>query len=321
MATPKVSVIIPTYNRREYVGRAIESVLAQTFLDHEIIVVDDGSTDKTSRVVAAYGDKVRYIYKRNGGSASARNLGIKHAKGRFIAFLDSDDTWLPEKLAIQISRMELMRNVGLSYTDKQIVSEDGAVIKASQGWRCPSGRIFQKLLMDNYISTSSVVVCRRECFGRAGFFDETMPVSQDYEMWLRISYHYEVCYIDLPLTRYLSHPGSISRQAEKVYACSIYAVQRMVELYAGESPQIALAVRKKVLRVHRGFGVGFFRDGKFSQARSALKIAILCDPLDARSWVYFLTTYLGPGPIYVLKRLKNLFFPARDRIPSEGGSR
>jgi len=173
-----VSVIIPVYNCEKYITDAVDSVLAQTHRSIEIIVVDDGSTDKTKEALAAYGDRIKYIYKENGGPASARNVGIKMSKGQFIAFLDADDMWVENKL------------------EQQLIDIDDAGMVGSgvkPGLPHPVFLSYKELLLKNSFINSSVLV-KRECFDRVGCFDERpqFKAVEDWDMWLRISKEYKV---------------------------------------------------------------------------------------------------------------------------------
>lgn len=199
---PCVSVIIPTYNRAELVARAIRSVLAQTFTDYELLVIDDGSTDETAAVVAGFGDRrVRYLRQpRNRGVSEARNRGLREARGEFIAFLDSDDGWEPAKLAQQIALFRASpSDVGLIYTGAQILTSTGFREERPRH----RGAILNQLLQRNVIVGGSVnSVIRRSAMTAAGFFDPDLPAMEDYDYWLRVARFYKVDFVDELLVRY-----------------------------------------------------------------------------------------------------------------------
>lgn len=191
---PLVSVIIPTYNRVKTVCEAIDSVLNQTYGNIEVIVVDDGSTDGTGDVLKSrYGDAIQYIYQENQGTPP-RNVGIRQSKGEYIAFLDSDDLWKPNKLDIQIEQFKnLDEDVGLTYSGFEYSSQDGGT---EQTHGCfYKGEVVDDLVVKNFIQISSVVM-RRKCFELTGFFDETLLRSEDWDLWLRLVFYYEVACID-----------------------------------------------------------------------------------------------------------------------------
>ncbi|MBV8859321.1 MAG: glycosyltransferase [Acidobacteria bacterium] len=210
-AEPFVSVVIPTYNRARLLGRAIRSVLAQSYCDFEVIVVDDGSTDETAGVVESFGDRrVRYVaLARNGGAGAARNAGIRLARGKFLAFQDSDDEWLPSKLAKQMSAFERgPSGLGVVYSDMRRVWDDGretylAAPDVLSG-RLVGGPVRFYQVCD--LGVQSAVI-RRECLDAAGHFNEELPALEDLEMFIRLS---RLCAFERlrePLVRYHDTQG------------------------------------------------------------------------------------------------------------------
>lgn len=218
MKKATVSVIIPTYNRETLIGRAIYSVLKQTYQDFEIIVVDDGSTDHTEDVIRQLQNKeksITYIKnKKNKGAAAARNTGIREAKGKYIAFQDSDDEWLPGKLEKQMKMFEKAPiEIGVIYTGFWRIERDKKVYIPSDKIIKKEGDIHLELLKGNFITTQSIVV-RKECFRKAGMFDEDLPRLQDWELVLRLSKYYHFKCIDEPLLVSHHSPDSISANNE-----------------------------------------------------------------------------------------------------------
>jgi glycosyltransferase involved in cell wall biosynthesis len=182
---PLVSVIIPTHNRRAMLVEAVDSVRAQSYRDWELIVVDDGSTDGTAGAPAArYGARVRVITQQRSGVAAARNAGVRAAQGNYIAFLDSDDFWLPQKLERQIEFM-LRAGAAISQTD-EVWIRNGVRVNPRNKHRKPSGDVFRASLELCLVSPSAVVMTR-ELFGCVDGFDESFPVCEDYDLWLRIA--------------------------------------------------------------------------------------------------------------------------------------
>jgi len=190
----KVSVIIPTYNRAEYVTHAIDSVLAQTYTDYEIIVVDDGSADNTKDVLLPYMDRIRYIYQENAGLSAARNTGIKAAKGDWIAFLDSDDEWLPGKLAVQMRAVERhpqlvahLINVNLTkYNDPY----PNSFLHCNFPFEENEG-IIENPFIPHFkyrtIAMPVAIMCLKECAIKAGLFDESFVCNADYDFMCRLA--------------------------------------------------------------------------------------------------------------------------------------
>ncbi|MEJ2659085.1 MAG: glycosyltransferase [Desulfobacterales bacterium] len=192
-----MSVIIPTYNRGWCVKEAIDSVLAQNYKDFELIVVDDGSIDNTSDVLALCQDNIKVLVQENKGVSAARNRGIAEASGRFIAFLDSDDLWLPQKLSTQVEFFNQKPDALICQTEEVWV-RNGIRVNPKKRHKKPSGMIFEPSLELCLVSPSAVMI-RRNLLDRAGRFDEALPACEDYDLWLRISSRFPVYLIEKPL--------------------------------------------------------------------------------------------------------------------------
>jgi len=193
----KVSIIIPTYNRGWIIKEAIESVLAQDFIDFELIVVDDGSTDNTSEILHSYREDITVLRQNNKGVSAARNRGLSEASGRFIAFLDSDDLWLPQKLSRQVDFFNSNPDAMICQTE-EIWVRNGVRVNPKKRHKKLSGMIFERSLALCLVSPSAVMIKRR-LFDEIGVFDETLPACEDYDLWLRISCRHPVFLIDTPL--------------------------------------------------------------------------------------------------------------------------
>lgn len=221
---PRVSVVIPTYNSADRVKEAIDSVLAQSYSNFEIIVVDDGSTDNTESTLRQFGERIRYFKQQNQGVSSARNTAIRNSRGEYVAFLDSDDIWAAEKLAAQVLVLDSDPEVGLVYCDWSVMSGE-TVLQASylNHLRPASGYVFDELIQRGFVLTSGVVV-RRSCLEDVGCFDTTLTIAQDYDLWLRISYGWKIQLVDKCLLTKRSFDGSLSTNLTRT------AVER-IELY------------------------------------------------------------------------------------------
>ena len=260
---PLVSVIIPTYNRANDLGRSIDSVLSQTYSDYELIVVDDGSTDATPSLLSTYDRRLRIIRQNNQGVSAARNTGIKSAKGKFIALLDSDDAWLPEKLAQQTAFFKAHPQAMLCQTE-EIWIRNGKRVNPKKKHQKYSGMIFEKTLPLCLVSPSAVMI-RRALFDEIGFFDETLPACEDYDLWLRITWKYPVFLIDNPLIlKYGGHSDQLSRQPEldqyRIRALTKILYQNC--LLPGQQAA-AMAILKEKCRI---FAMGCLKRGKIAQA-------------------------------------------------------
>ena len=212
---PKVSVIIPTYNRAHLLERSMRSVLVQTFQDFELIVVDDGSSDNTSTVVKQFGDaRVRYVrHNKNRGGAAARNTGINLAKGDFIAFQDSDDEWLSEKLEKQMSLLESCEShTGGVYCGFIKYNKSNTQYYPPANVQQKEGNLSLQILHGNFISTQTLLV-RRECFKVVGCFDERLTRFQDWEMMIRLAQAFEFCIVDQPLLVVYSTSDSLTNNS------------------------------------------------------------------------------------------------------------
>jgi glycosyltransferase involved in cell wall biosynthesis len=258
-----VSVIMPAYNSSRYIGEAIESVLNQTYCHTEIIVADDGSTDSTREVVAAFnlGSRLQYLYQQNEGPAAARNLAIRYAAGDFFAFLDSDDLWAPRKLEKQLQLFQ-NRKVGLVYSNIDCF-QDG---ETPAGWMDPEacagedgeptspmrrGRAYEALLRQNFVPTSTVVV-RKDVLDQAGRFQNEFSPNEDYELWLRIAKLHELDFIDEKLAKYRIHRNQISGNKRRVYRglCLLYRSLLFDRKYLErQSPEKLLIARNYFLNV------------------------------------------------------------------------
>ena len=206
---PIVSVIIPTYNRAQMLRQAVESVLEQDYPCTEILVIDDGSVDDTPMVLADYEDRIRFFRQENTGVSAARNLGIRASRGELIAFLDSDDYWLPEKLTTQVDWF-LRHPEAMICQTEEIWIRNGRRVNPRQKHRKRAGDIFIASLSLCLVSPSAVML-RRNLLDETGLFDPALPACEDYDLWLRVSSRYQVGLIEKPLLiRRAGHPGQLS---------------------------------------------------------------------------------------------------------------
>ena len=253
---PKVSVILPTYNRLPMLKEAMDSVLAQNFEDMELIVVDDGSTDGTAEEMKRYGGRVKLIqHSRNRGVSAARNKGILHARGKYIAFLDSDDLWVKGKLRIQVSFLDDNPHYPICYTD-EIWIRRGKRVNPMLKHAKYSGWIFEKCLPLCIMSPSSVMM-KRTLFSKVGLFDEALPVCEDYDFWLRVSARFPIFFIDRKLiVKRGGHPDQLSQRSWGNDRCRVIALEKLLsEPYIGseEREMILKEMKKKCSILYKGF--------------------------------------------------------------------
>jgi glycosyltransferase involved in cell wall biosynthesis len=212
---PIVTAAIPTYNRARFLRGALDSVLAQTFKDYEVVVVDDGSTDETSKILAAYRDRIRHIRQENAGRSAARNRCISEARGRYISFLDSDDRWLPEKLALHVPVLEERPRVGMVHGHVDVIDEhdrprDELTAFHHELWTQAhrNGVSYADYALECRCF-SSATTFRREVFDRIGPYDESLALD-DYELYLRVALAYEIAFLEHSVALYRYHSENMS---------------------------------------------------------------------------------------------------------------
>ena len=224
----KISVVIPTFNRISLVARAIDSVLKQSLNPYEIIVVDDGSDDGTSEMIQNKYKSIKLIQQQNNGVSAARNNGIKHAKGDWIALLDSDDEWTEKKLENQVDRLIKTPEYDFCHTN-EIWIRNGVRVNQRKKHEKYGGYIFDKCLDICRISPSSVLF-RKNILDHVGWFDNQLPVCEDYDLWLRITAEYRILFIDDPLIiKYGGHDDQLSHGVEGIEFFRIKSLENLLE--------------------------------------------------------------------------------------------
>ena len=254
-----VSVVIPTYQCGRFVSQSIDSVLGQTFKNFEIIIVDDGSTDHTQEILNNYSNmnNIKIIRQSNQGPSAARNLGIRMSTGEYIAFLDADDIWLPNKLEKQIEYLEKHPKVDLIYCDSYLFNEKSTMQKTFFDISQPfSGKVLNKLFLSDFIPLLTVVV-RRSIFNSVGFFDETINGPEDYDLWLRISRTKTIDFIHEPLAKYRVTSGLTSEQKIKRLKNEINVKEKALR----NSPELS---NLPIILLNQGYYNLFIRIAKLS---------------------------------------------------------
>ncbi|MGV8074373.1 MAG: glycosyltransferase [Syntrophobacteraceae bacterium] len=265
-----ISVIIPTYNRRTLLLEAVESVLRQVNVTMETIVVDDGSTDGTAKALQSYGDAIRYVYQAHKGVSSARNCGIRIAGGEWLAFLDSDDLWLPRKLSIQMEYLLENPEIKICQTD-EVWIRNGRRLNHKKHHEKPEGNCFTELLERCLVSPSAVVI-HRDLFDEVGLFDETLPVCEDYDLWLRIGCRFPIGLVRKPLiVKRGGRPDQLSATVPALDRYRIVSLARLIqeERLQDDQRKCALEVLRKKCRI---YGEGCKKRGKIEEAQTILAI-------------------------------------------------
>jgi len=319
---------MPVLNGERYIAEAIESIAAQTYKNYELIVVDDGSTDRTRVCVMAFSDRLNIKYVTHAaccGIPQSMNDGIRHASGELISFLDHDDGWFPDFLETQVAYLEKHPDVAMVHSDFQTTDVDGNVIEASmaayRGTTRPSGKIFPQLFMDSFIVGNSVLI-RRECFARLGLFDETLKWG-DYHMWLRIARFYQVDYVGKVLTKYRQHPAqstqSVAPNVAAQDSVGLQAIQKLLRDY----PEIEDELGKNEIRVRMA---GLYFDLAYASwlkgvprpARRCLAKAIGLSPSSLAYYRFYAATYLRSSQAKIagemLKRVSGILRSTKSQI-------
>jgi glycosyltransferase involved in cell wall biosynthesis len=270
---PLVSVIMPAYNAEKYIRDSIQSVLDQTYSNWELLVVDDGSTDKTADVVrqfAAQDSRIKYIFQQNGRQSKARNTGIAQSSGTLLAFLDSDDLWLPQKLERQLQTLDAT-NVDVVYSNGVIIYEPGATPGSTDfpvvGGTIEGHRMFDLLLLMNFIPTQSVVV-RSEIVRNAGPFDESYSVCEDYELWLRLAAHGALFHgMNEKLIKYRRHPMATTHKDSVVFKPMLKIVNQGIDA----STLDANKKRTRIRQLYRDLIAALLEESELAEAREFMR--------------------------------------------------
>lgn len=311
---PLVSAVIPTFNSRDYITDAIKSVLGQTYKNCEIIVIDDGSTDETVEVLKPLFSKIKYCSQGNGGQSTARNTGIRHATGEYIAFLDADDLWLQKKLEKQVAYMEKNKRVGMSFTDSEIFKKDGIVYPSLFSHEKLLGSIlpkqagvvdacFRKLISKNFIRIGSVVI-RRDCLEKSGLFDEALRNVPDLDFFLRIAMHYEIACIPEVLERRRLHDKNISADSLMTTRGYLAVLEKFKRLYPDYLASIGIDIDKIIAGSYFSAGYILFGRNKMKDSREhflkSLRIRYSKRPL-----IYYLVSFVGNSILNFARQLKS----------------
>jgi glycosyltransferase involved in cell wall biosynthesis len=311
---PKVSVVIPTYNRATTVPRAIESVLAQTVTDLEVIVVDDGSSDDTEKVLGQrFGDRIRYYPQANQGASVARNRGVEQARGEWIAFLDSDDLWEKEKLEWQFKALDQFGpQCGGCYTDVQFFnhSETRTMFQLvehefrHEGTMGAKPDVLERLVRpggSGMVVCLSSLVARADWVRKTGGFDPELLYSQDSEFMFRLAMLTGFCYVNLPLVRFDRSPAEIRHvgvqsewnKVEFWLQDSQRRLEGLLRLSEGLPMKIRKVIQERLSNVHSGWTNWYLETGQYEKARAAVSRAAQLD-LTFNLAAKWLLTWMSP---------------------------
>lgn len=278
----KFSIIIPTYNRAHVIRAALDSVLSQSCQDFEILVIDDGSTDNTHEILGPYSDRLRYFKQPNSGPAAARNRGISESRGEYIAFLDSDDRWYPDKLAQVNQAIDVHPDVGLFYSDFRAVDNQRNHLRLE---RCKHivGDGYLQLLLGDFIGTSTVIV-KRECFDACGLFCKELIHIEDWDMWIRIAREFSIVHVPAVLVEHTWQ----SRGSMLANPKALGFPRVVIEQALKADPHISRRQRAQIEgRLCYGEGVAYLRHGEKQKALACFSENIRRVPLFFKNYVYW----------------------------------
>ncbi len=296
MKENRISVIIPTYNRAALIERAVQSVLDQGYPELEVIIVDDCSSDNTEAVVTAMNDpRVKFIkHTENRGANAARNTGIKAASGDYIAFQDSDDEWMPGKLARQIEAFrEAPADTGVVYTAFWRIESKEKTYTPAKDVLTTNGDLLEELLKRNFITTQSILV-KKACLEEVGLFDETMPRLQDWELLLRLAKRYPFRFIDAPLVNVYHTPGNITSNQRALNDALVLLLEKHYSEFA-QFPKV-------LANFYCYMGQQFFLTGEYKQSFHYCIKALKMRPLTPKFWLVLFTFLLGRNLYPRIKR-------------------
>lgn len=325
----KISIIIPTYNSSRYITDAVISILQQTYKNLEIIIIDDGSRDNTKDILSPYFEKsnVQYIYQKNLGPSSARNTGIKAAKGEFIAFLDSDDVLLPESLAQRIFFMEKYTDVSFVFGDfyvenpkahiidtpflrgKNMLSKVLSAIERQDDAYYIFNSLYKEIaIRENLFPSTCSVMIKRRCFEEVGYFDLSLRAGEDTKMWLKLISKYRVGYIDEPQFIYKRYRSTLSCDTERYCTDYIkYFTEMLNEEFCNDNTKGA-KIKQKICEHYFMLGYYFLQNRLTKKARINFIKSLKYKPMFFKSCFYLLISLLPLKTFDLFKRIKNKLF-------------
>jgi glycosyltransferase involved in cell wall biosynthesis len=294
----KISVVLPVYNSARFVAQSIQSVLGQTFKDFEIIVVDDGSTDDTASVIGRFGALVSYHYQKNQGAAAARNLGVSRSQGQYVAFLDADDIWYPNKLSAQVSLLETDPSLGFAYSDIDTIDENGEVVEkqflTKRYHRAvdKTRKSLTSFVFNGPFPYPSTVILKRDVFAHSGGFNSHFRGNyhEDFELWARIAQISAMYFMPTSLVQYRIHgqAGTASANADENWLRLLASLR---EIWANDPIKLS-EVEWYRCRYYSQKGKNFLRDGDYESARACFKESFRIKPFSAENLRRWSLSYL-----------------------------
>jgi glycosyltransferase involved in cell wall biosynthesis len=286
-----VSVVLPAYNGDLFIAAAIDSALAQTIIPFEIIVVDDGSNDATESIVRSYGDRVSYIRQQNKGTSGAYNTGIAAASGDYIAFLEQDDIWSPDKNSAQLAAFYGNDDLGMVFSPVCILKEELASKRSDIDEQSEEGEYsFEDFFVRNRVLNCSTVMIRRDVLKHVGGFREDLKLAFDYDLWLRIAAEFRVLCLSTPLATYRIHGNNQSKDDHDLLAaeCSLGILQSLVDKPGLPEKVGRAVVRERISRLHREVAWEHARLGHRDEELQHLFATARVSPFKLSNWREYL---------------------------------
>ena len=282
---PRVSLVMPVYNRARYLPEALDSALTQGFAAMEVVVVDDGSTDGSPAVLRSYGDRIRVHRQANAGQSAAVNAGVGLARGEFVAFLDSDDAWLPGKVGRAVARLDADPGADLLYAAVEFMDGDSRAIPDPRPpRRTPEGEVLGELLGGNFIRTPTAVF-RRAAFLAAGGYDPDLKCVNDWDLWLRLATGRRVLRDPVPAARYRLHADQSVNLRRRLAEERVTVLERHLPRFEREAPAVAPAARRQLASRLLKLAKLDLRDGKGDDAARRMERAVALAPaLRLHAW-------------------------------------
>lgn len=287
---PNVGVVLTCYNGARWISRAIESVLAQTYEDFELVIIDDGSTDNSKEIVTSHlcDGRVRYIHQENRGFSAAVNRGIKESSGSLIGFIGQDDLWMPNKSELQVKYLSEHKDIALVHSNYCSIDSEGGIIGV-RDIKIPDvsskRKVVEQLFLGNFIGFETVLV-KRKCFDEVGFFDESMVGCSDHDMWLRMAESFNIGYLDLPLVKKRQHEFQLLKvRIEAVLKDEFLMVKKAIDHY----PFLKRVERKKLAPLYYAWGIALLQKGNNKEAKQKFLKAIMCQPWKLKVTAAYIT--------------------------------
>jgi glycosyltransferase involved in cell wall biosynthesis len=283
--TPRVSVVVPAWNRADFVREALDSALSQDFAPFEVVVVDDGSTDGTGEILRGYGDRIRLHRQENAGQSAAVNRGVETARGDLVALLDTDDAWLPGKLRRQVPLLDADPGAAILYAALEFMDGEGRTIPDPRPpRRTPSGEVLGDLLAGNFLRTPTVIF-RRDLFLAAGGYDPALACVNDWDMWLRLATGRRVIRDPVPSARYRLHGDQAVRLRRRLAEERVLVLERHLPRIGREAPEHAARARRELARRCLRLARLDLREGREEEAGRLVDRALALAPgLRLEAW-------------------------------------